>query len=303
MKSYRTHSLASFDVSPTHPLPSLSSSEISSQPVASSSCLPITPTAPRRRRLYSSGLDETPSKRIRIMTSEIAATSSGSFLVSKDPYTSSTPFPRMLERQPLDLPAPDWHLLVPPTSYKTRSQLEEDNRKLVASLTNAKGYIAAFADREETLEAQMVIQDMTLVKMKAALHAKETKKAEKNDNEVLLNDGMGRLWTDARILEYQQKKRAEKEQEAAEKEQRKQQRSSKKALKTTIESEWAAIKKKHEEDLEKWGRLCTELKGKGAKAKDLPKKPSHETKKSLVARLSGNDSGESGHSGSETEEE
>ncbi|KAJ3721998.1 hypothetical protein C8R42DRAFT_669053 [Lentinula raphanica] len=211
MKSYRTHSLASFDVSPTHPLPSLSSSEISSQPVASSSCLPITPTAPRRRRLYSSGLDETPSKWIRIMTSEIAATSSGSFLVSKDPYTSSTPFPRMLERQPLDLPAPDWHLLVPPTS-------------------NAKGYIAAFADREETLEAQMVIQDMTLVKMKAALHAKETKKAEKNDNEVLLNDGMGRLWTDA-------------------------------------------------------------------------KKPSHETKKSLVARLSGNDSGESGHSGSETEEE
>ena len=35
---------------------------------------------------------------------------------------------------------------------------------------------------------------------------------------------------------------------------------------------------------------CTELRGKGVRAKDLLKKPSHETKKSLVAHLSGHDS-------------
>ncbi|KAF5378013.1 hypothetical protein D9757_009862 [Collybiopsis confluens] len=334
MKSYRTYQPTSFEASPTHALPpqlvpssplvplspqpnastsrqrlrSLEPDETPSkrmrmmtsqptlfdtssmhagptQPVASSSRLPIALPRPQP--------DETPSTRMRIMASEMASTSSGSFLVSKSPYTSSTPFPRMLEKQPLTIPAPDWGLLVKPPVYRTRQELEEENRKLVQSLANAKGYIAAFSDREETLSAQMVVQDMTLVKLNAALHAKEVKKGRKNDNEVLPNDGMGRLWSDVRILEYQKKKKADKEQELAEKEVRKQQRSSKKALKGLINAEWEAIKEKHSEDIEKWNTTCVGLKEKGVKAKDLPKKPSRETKKSLVARLSGNDSEES----------
>ena len=129
-----------------------------------------------------------------------------------------------------------------PPVHKSWNQLEEDNCRLKQSLANAKGYLAAFAEREEILEVQMVVQDMALVKLKGALHSKEMKKAERKDNEMLLNDGKGRLWSDARILEYQQMKREEKAQEEAEKEQRKQQKSSKKALKSLIDAEWATIK-------------------------------------------------------------
>ncbi|KIK66807.1 hypothetical protein GYMLUDRAFT_55468 [Collybiopsis luxurians FD-317 M1] len=105
---------------------------------------------------------------------------------------------------------------------------------------------------------------------------------------------------DAKILEDQQKKKAEKEQELVEKEARKQQRSPKRALKGMINAEWAVIKEKHKEDAEKWEMTCAELKEKGIRAKDLPKRPSHETKKSLVACLSSNDSKESDE---ETDEE
>ncbi|KAJ3748676.1 hypothetical protein DFH05DRAFT_1391070 [Lentinula detonsa] len=237
-------------------------------------------------------MPDTPSKRMRIMTSEMASTSSGSFLVSKNPYKSEIPLPQMLEKQALTLPAPDWSLLMRPPADRSREQLEAENQALIRSLANAKGYVAAFADREETLAAQAVVQDMALIKLNSALHSKEMKKAE-NDGSDVLNDGMGRLWSDARILEYQKRKRTEKVRKAAEKERRKELRSSKKALKTMIDAEWATIKEKHDENLQKWNKMCTELKEKGFKAKDLPKKPCHETKRSVIARLSGCDSEES----------
>ncbi|KAJ3744358.1 hypothetical protein DFH05DRAFT_1460468 [Lentinula detonsa] len=111
---------------------------------------------------------------------------------------------------------------------------------------------------------------------------------------------MGRLWSDVKILEYQLKKKAEKAQEEVEKEERKRQRFSKKALKHTIDVEWEAIKQKHNENLEKWVATCAQLKEKGVKARDLPRKPTHETKNSLIERLSGTNNKESEE---ETEDE
>ncbi|KAJ3915273.1 hypothetical protein F5877DRAFT_48881 [Lentinula edodes] len=257
--------------------------------MASTSRVRLAPTSPPLRRQLTPEPQDTPSKRMRILSSSLASTSSGSFLVSKNPYTSSTPFPQMLEKAPLNLTEPDWNLIrpgVPP--YDSHSQLVEENRKLSNSLEHAKDYILAYGEREETYAAQMVLQDMTLSKMNRALHAKEKKRAEKPDNEVLPNEGMGRLWTDTRILEFQQTKKASKAKEDAEREERKRRKALNKVAKETAENEWKSIKKKHDEAVQKWLAVCASLRIKGAKVKELPKKPTRMTKKDLMAHCSSN---------------
>ncbi|KAF8827455.1 hypothetical protein HHX47_DHR4000222 [Lentinula edodes] len=147
--------------------------------------------------------------------------------------------------------------------------MEAENERLTGALRNAKNYVDAFAKQEEIYAAQSVIQDMSLMKMNRALRAKEKKKGSKRDNEVLPNQGLGRLWTEQGILDFQRRKKDRLSDEAAQKEQRKAKRSSKKAAKGELKAEWKNIKDKHEREVKAWTTECALLRDKGVKAKDL----------------------------------
>ncbi|PPQ88047.1 hypothetical protein CVT26_000593, partial [Gymnopilus dilepis] len=86
-------------------------------PVAGSGSIsPETQYSPSssRRRIRDENIDPalyTPSKRIRSLYSALSSTKSGSFLLSKDPISSSTPvFSPVLELPPSSIPQPNWDL-------------------------------------------------------------------------------------------------------------------------------------------------------------------------------------------------
>ncbi|KIK54921.1 hypothetical protein GYMLUDRAFT_1021766 [Collybiopsis luxurians FD-317 M1] len=87
-------------------------------------------------------------------------------------------------------------------------QLQVQNKKLTESLNHVKDQITFLTEHEKIYAAQAVLQDMTLSKMNSALHTKEVKKSAKPDKEVLPNAGFGRLWTEAKVAEFQEGGRA-----------------------------------------------------------------------------------------------
>jgi len=182
----------------------------------------------------------------------------------------------MLEKTPLQMSAPDWGLLneAEETDMGYRHQamemLQEKNRALVNSLQDAKVVVEAFQNREEMYAAQAVMQDMTLSKMNWALHVKEEKGKNKPDKEVLPNKGLGRLWTDERILGFQQRKKTAQAQEEVDKKARLVERESKKEKKGALEKEWKEIKVKHAEWVEAWSKTCEQHWANGTRVRDLP---------------------------------
>ncbi|THU90241.1 DDE-domain-containing protein, partial [Dendrothele bispora CBS 962.96] len=102
IKSFQTYSPLEVEIDPSNAHAPISAIPSSSQTTPGD--MPPVPTP-------TSIQDDTPSKRMRILTSSLAVTSSGSFLISKTPYTSLTPFPRLLQKTEIDIPEPDWSLI------------------------------------------------------------------------------------------------------------------------------------------------------------------------------------------------
>lgn len=215
----------------------------------------------------------------------------------------------MLEKTPLQMSAPDWGLLneAEETDMGYRHQamemLQEKNRALVNSLQDAKVVVEAFQNREEMYAAQAVMQDMTLSKMNWALHVKEEKGKNKPDKEVLPNKGLGRLWTDERILGFQQRKKTAQAQEEVDKKARLVERESKKEKKGALEKEWKEIKVKHAEWVEAWSKTCEQHWANGTRVRDLPRKPTHISKKDLAARFMGSGQQDNNDGGSDSNED
>jgi hypothetical protein len=82
---------------------------------------------------------ETPSKRMCMLYSALASTSSGSLLISKAKMTSSYKIPQPVFETILDLPWPDWDLLggADPRAYQSWEALEQQNHKLTDSLAKS----------------------------------------------------------------------------------------------------------------------------------------------------------------------
>lgn len=151
-----------------------------------------------------------------------------------------------------------------------RSQLEDQVQELKANLALAKEHITWYARQQEGDNAKLVVQDLTLRKIKEALNAKENKSTDKRK---LFADGKAHLWTsdeviqnlralgEARVLKEQQKVA------------RKEARACSKATKAQLEEQWAAIKAAHIESIMIWEAECQKLKEQGVRAKHLPKKP------------------------------
>ncbi|THV00391.1 DDE-domain-containing protein [Dendrothele bispora CBS 962.96] len=264
-KSFRTYVPSTFDLDPSH-------AQAPEQPVASSSRITLdTPKTPQK-----------------------PATSSAFFLTSKTPYTSDTPFPRLLQRVPADVPEPDWSLIktsANPGDYIGKEAMGRKIEQLTEALECAKRVIEIAGENEETWAAQSVLQDMTLVKMNKVIHSKEEEKAaRKNQSGLALpgpGEGYGCIWTDEAILDYKRKKREEEERETEEKKQKAKEKEDARARKVALETEWKDIMEKHHSAVHEWEECCERLKKRGVKRKEWPKKPTHISKKDLTEKRLG----------------
>ena len=77
--------------------------------------------------------------------------------------------------------------------------MEQQNRKLTESLAKSQDIIRTHEPIDEGRAAQLIIQNVVLVKQNKALHAKENKKAEGCTK--LFADGFGRHLTDSVLIQ------------------------------------------------------------------------------------------------------
>ncbi|KAF8056593.1 hypothetical protein FPV67DRAFT_1431310 [Lyophyllum atratum] len=236
-------------------------------------------TPSRRRRVIDPAVDPglyTPSKRMRLLTTSLASTASGTYLVDKTPMTASQASllitGPVLER-PLPLPEPDWSLLDlrMDEACDTRPEMMSTMDELTESLCLAKQQIRARDLVIEGAQAQLVVQSMTLKKMKESMEAKEKKK--KTNRTTLFPGGKGVVLTDPEIVKLLEDKRQSKEDEEEGRKQRQMDRAGKKAEREKLEERWQEMKATHERAVEKWEEGCVRLTMAGTIKKDLPKRP------------------------------
>ncbi|KAJ7220154.1 hypothetical protein GGX14DRAFT_354745 [Mycena pura] len=227
----------------------------------------------------------TPSKRMRMMTSALGGTASGSFLISKAPVTSCSHIaPPVLEGPPI-LPMPDWDLLhgSRPEDIKKLSAeaLRERVNSLTTSLALSQQHLLACDGIIEGANAQLVVQNIFVWLQSAALHAKETKKSKKREKVKVLADGKGRHLTDLEFIDSLAREQAEKAADEAAKADRAKARKDRKSAKAELEERWKQMKADHLQAVAQWETQCATLTADGAHKKDLPKKPKRAKKPQL----------------------
>ncbi|KAJ7768338.1 hypothetical protein B0H16DRAFT_1308304 [Mycena metata] len=263
---------------------------------------PVTPL----RRARDPNIDPalyTPSKRMRMMTSALGGTASGSFLISKAPITSLSHIaPPVLER-PQFLPTPDWGLLRQSHSEDIETLSAQALRERVSRLTSAlalsQQQLVAREGMIEAANAQLVVQNIFVGLQSEALHAKETKKSKKREKVKVFVDGKGRHLTDMEFINSLAREKAEKAAEEVTKAGRAQAREDRKAAKAELEERWKKIKADHAQAVAQWEAQCATLTARpgGARRKDLPKKP----KRAKKPELPKDDSSDDDTGGSESE--
>ena len=267
-----SHPPTSFELSPTHHGPANHTFQSPSSPSGSGS---------RLRNENDDSEPKTPSKRLRIMYSNLGATTSGSLLVSKNRISSAyTVVVPVFENVAL-LPEPDWDLLNKrhDAKYQSRDSLLQQNVALTKSLAQSKDIIRTLQLKEEHANAQLVVQNAHLNKLNQVLHTKENKK--KSDRTVLFAEGFGRHLTNDESIAIIQGQKERREKEAEELEQRRVARVDRKAARAALEEEWKEIVRKHTEAVLGWNSECEKLWADGVRAKDLPKKPKRAPKPKL----------------------
>jgi hypothetical protein len=282
--AFRSYRPTAFETSPSHAHPPTS---LATRPGTSSDTSEHSHTSPRSspKRPYQA-IDpalltfETPSKHMRMMTAGLAGTQSGSFLVSRAKYTSSTLFPRLADHaSPTQhtLPQPNWNLIRIPynTSYKSKAQLKKHIDLLTEELRNAREVIGYRERQEEANSAMLVIQDMTLQKMNESLHAKENKKSKKNR---VFTGGKGRHLTHHESILALREEQDAREEAVRQKGIRQDMRERNKVEKARLELEWSMIKEAHIASVLQWEEDCTKLISEGVLKKNLPKKPMRRAK-------------------------
>ena len=247
---------------------------------------PVVVTPSRRKRgpeidpsLY------TPSKRMRILYTALSSTSSGSFLVSKTPLTSSTPISApVLEAVP-SLPHPDWSLAYrdPANTRKTRQALQEENELLKTHLQQAHIQSCVQDGIIEGSRATMVIQNMHLRKLNGALYGQETEKTSKRT--LVIDSSKGQVYSDDAIREGIFVQEERKKALAAEKRVKADERAAKKEAQAKLEEEWKRIKIMHDEATRKWKADCDRLASEGVLKRNWPKGPTRPRKPKLLATL------------------
>ncbi|KAJ7809841.1 hypothetical protein B0H14DRAFT_2269186, partial [Mycena olivaceomarginata] len=210
-----------------------------------------------------------PSKRMRFMTSALAPTSSGSFLVSKNPVTSQSRLPApVLEAAPTTIAQPDWtslRLSDQDLEGMSKHQLLEATKKMWQNLGAANQQIAARDGIIESSHATIVLQNVFCERQRQALHAKENKK--KSGRAVLSMGGLGRHLTDPEWIAKTREAQEARDAEAVAKVQRAEGREAAKIARETRAKEWEDIKAAHEAAVAAWERDCAARRETGCRPK------------------------------------
>lgn len=204
----------------------------------------VTPATPRTPPLYRQVLERTidpslftPSKRMRLFTSALANTASGSFLVDQPRIQSSQTVAAPTFIQLPTIPDPDWSLLnCTDLSDQSRPQLEEHITKLTESLALAQAQISSKNIAIECANAQLAVGSVWNTRLNEALNTKENK--AQPDRTRLFPRGEPRVLTNDDFygeVEEAKQKRVDKE---TAKVQRAVAREGKKSQKAAIETEW-----------------------------------------------------------------
>ena len=270
LTSLRSHPVTSFDIERAQsPVP----------PVQIDPTLLCSPLTPRRRWRSNENMpeDDTPSKRMRLMTCGLAGTCSGSLLLSKTPLLSTyTPIPTTTARLPPKPPVTN----APPTD----DDIQKENLWLREQLGHTNQHVAAYHETNAGLNAQLVIQNVELRRLTTTIHNLEEKKKKKKDKSKLSSDGMGRHLTNPEFIALLKADHDAKLAAEVDKQVKAAEREAKKAEKERLEVEWKAIKAAHKLKVAEWEANCARLTAAGVWKRDHPAKPKHPKKpKSSVA--------------------
>lgn len=284
---FHHHEITSFDTDMDTHLPARS--EIETPPTSSTpSSAPTTPKRPRTDAYIDPDL-YTPNKRMRIMVGSLAASTSGSFLVSKSRMTSAMSIAGpVIQAPPKVEDEPDWALINAAkrqvdSGALTKSELETSLSTLTSQFDQCRRHIEILRMINEGANAQLLIQDLYCSKLKGALHAKDGKKAK--DNTHLLGDGLGKVMTTTEVMDKIAAQQAAKEAEAAAKAQRKVARESKKDTKEEIDRLWGEESARHAVAVDEWTKRCSVLRSEGVRIKDLPPKPTKRKKADIAQEV------------------
>ncbi|KAH8117889.1 hypothetical protein DFH11DRAFT_1504140 [Phellopilus nigrolimitatus] len=245
------------------------------------------PCTPQRahKRAGDASIDPelyTPSKRMRLMTSTMAMSSSGSFLVSRAKCSSSDTIAAPVLEQPPVLPEPDWSLVgthVKSATFLSRGELEGRVQSLTANLELARNHIQAIRGINEGANAQLVVQDLYASKLKTALHEKEKKKS--TDKTKMFEDGHGKVFTSDEVVQFISDREAAKTREGDETAQRAKDRKRKQTAKETQAERWEEIKTDHAADVRRWETDCAQWEAEGLPKKDWETRPKRTKKPHL----------------------
>jgi hypothetical protein len=212
----------------------------------------------------------TPTNRMRLMTSTLAGTSSGSFLVGKPRITSAHTIASPVFDRTALIPDPDWSLLHPRTSgsNQTKEQLEETIKRLTLNLDLSRQQIAAKDSVIEGANAQLAVQSIYNKRLNEALNTKK-----ETDRTKLFPEGKPRVLTDDKFHHEVSEAKRGREVEIAAKALRAVGREDKRVLKAAAAVLWASRLEGHKKEVTEWEAECKLLRGQGTKVKDLPKKP------------------------------
>ncbi|KAJ6563093.1 hypothetical protein DFH09DRAFT_920423 [Mycena vulgaris] len=141
--------------------------------------------------------------RMRLLGVDLASKTSGACLVTKAKVThlQMDRFPPpVLEHVPDTLPEPDWSILrrKDPLFSFMRSALEERCLDLEKALLQSRRLLRAHEVISEGQNAQLILQNMGMDKMKQTLFQKE--KPKRSDRSVLFPGGKGRHLTDPEVI-------------------------------------------------------------------------------------------------------
>jgi hypothetical protein len=282
MRTFRENPPTAFDADPEH----LTAPPCS--PVASTSQRQLTPpgtppTPTRRRRDEFESLDYTPSKRMRLMSANLAQTNA-SYLISRTSITSADlPFEPVLEAAP-PLPEPGWSLVDAATEgHQSRGEMEARITELTQSLRQAQDHIKARNLIIEGAHAQLVVQDMHLHAQNRVIEAREKKK--KDDRTMLFPHGHGRCLTGDEFTGAMVAQAASRAEEAEKRRKRVEERAEKRSKTDLVNARWKEVtdewnlrKVQHVEE-------CERLLAGGARRCDLPKAPTRALKKDVIAEV------------------
>ncbi|KIJ22707.1 hypothetical protein M422DRAFT_276830 [Sphaerobolus stellatus SS14] len=219
---------------------------------------------------------------VRILISRLSSTSSRSFLVSESPLRSDIPIQVPILEPSASHPTSTFTITraIPNVAEYAKEQLAAIITGLASQLRNVQVLLLACDGQITHLQAQLIIQNMHLLKLNKTLQIKEKGK----DSDAHLQLFLGGFWhvlTNDDFIVLQEEVKAWKVTKEVQKRQKKVKKENKQVLLAEQKCQWELIHKHHEEVTTAYKEECVRFKAHGVKRNGWPKAPKHQRKPTL----------------------